>query len=127
MTDRVTITIPRRREFSSIAHLVVGGLGARLDLTLEDLEDLQVALASVLEEDGQGPVTVAVSIDGDALSASVGPLEGEALREQLEREPAGEVGLRRILEAVCERVELVERDDGAWLELTKTVERSARP
>ena len=49
MTDEITLTIPRDRALYSVAHLVLGGLGIRLNLTIEHLEDLQLALDAVLE------------------------------------------------------------------------------
>ena len=47
--DQITLTIPRDRALYSVAHLVLGGLGSRLDLTIEHLEDLQLAVDAVLE------------------------------------------------------------------------------
>ena len=43
MTDEITLTIPRDRALYGVAHLVLGGLGIRLNLTIEHLEDLQLA------------------------------------------------------------------------------------
>ena len=42
--DTVEITIPRERDFSIVAELVIGGIAARHDVTLEALDDLQLAL-----------------------------------------------------------------------------------
>ena len=53
MADEVTLTLPREPEFQRVAHLVLGGLAVRLNLTIENLEDMQIALDSLLErEDG---------------------------------------------------------------------------
>ena len=49
--DTVEITIPRERDFSIVAELVIGGIAARHDVTLEALDDLQLALGSLLEHD----------------------------------------------------------------------------
>ena len=48
MSDEITLTIPRDAEFHRVAHLVLGGLAVRLDLTIENLEDLQLALDAIL-------------------------------------------------------------------------------
>ena len=48
MADEITLTLPREPDFQSVAHLVLGGLAARLNLTLENLEDLQLALTALL-------------------------------------------------------------------------------
>jgi len=39
--DEITLTVPRERPFYRVAHLVLGGLAVRLDLTYDTLEDLQ--------------------------------------------------------------------------------------
>ena len=123
--DRITLTLPADRDFYGVAHLVVGGLAARLDLTFEELEDLQVALDELLGSRAEdADVTVSVRVTPEAILTSVGPFGAEALRRELERngEP---VGLRRVLETVADHVELDERDGGQWVELTKSRVRGA--
>ena len=124
MTDEITLTLPRHRPFYGIAHLVVGGLAVRLDLTLEHLEDLQLALAGLLERpDGDGEITVTVSVEGDTIRALVGPFDGEQLRKELGREGEGEeVSLGRVLGTVVDHVEVGEGEGGHWIALTKTVQ-----
>ena len=66
--DEITLTIPRDRALYSVAHLVLGGLGIRLNLTIEHLEDLQLALDALLDrarEEEQ--VTIAVSVREGAI------------------------------------------------------------
>ena len=56
--DEFTITIPRERPFATVAGLVVGGIAARHDVTLDVLDDLQLALDGLLErtdDDRRGP------------------------------------------------------------------------
>ena len=123
MPDEITLTLPRQRPFYRIAHLVLGGLAVRLDLTYEHLEDLQIALAGLLDHpidgDDAGEVTVAVRVaDGD-VRASVGPFPPQALRDALAGDDA-EMNLGRILRTVADSVETVERDGRGWVELTKT-------
>ena len=73
------------RDFQSVAHLVLGGLAARLNLTLENLEDLQLALTALLGR-GDGPtataVTVRMTIRDDALEIVVGPLDRQGPRRR---------------------------------------------
>ena len=119
MTDEITLTLPRERPYFRIAHLVLGGLAVRLDLTFEHLEDLQLALAGVLERRGAGDeqVTVSVRVEGGTLRTRVGPFDPEQLRAELEAASGDEIGLRRLLDTVVDRAEL----DGRYIELTKTV------
>ncbi len=120
MSDEIRLTVPRDREFFRIAHLVIGGLAVRLDLTLENLEDMQLALTGLLEErDEADTVTVAVRVEGDRLTTRIGPVDGERLRRELEAEGGDEVGLARVLATVADSV----RIDGDEVELVKTVQR----
>lgn len=124
MSDEITLTLPRVRPFYRIAHLVFGGLAVRLDLTFENLEDLQLALAGILDRpdgEGDGEVTVHVSVDGDVLRAAVGPFERARLERDFDRVGEDDLSLRRLLDTVMDDVQIGEQDGGAWVRLTKTV------
>jgi anti-sigma regulatory factor (Ser/Thr protein kinase) len=121
--DRVTLTLPNEEGFKRVAHLVVGGLAVRLDLTLEDLEDLELALDELLDHcPHDADVTVAVTTDEGTVRTSVGPFAVGAL-DVLEQEDNASLGLRRVLETVCDSFEVEERDGRQWVELTKSVAR----
>jgi hypothetical protein len=118
VTDEIRLTLPRDRDFFRIAHLVVGGLAVRLDLTFEHLEDLQLALAGLLEEgQGDGTVTVTVRVEGDTLVTRIGPVDAKRLAGELGEDT--EFGLARVLGTVADSYRL----DGDEIELVKTVER----
>ena len=122
--DEITLTIPREQPFHEIAHLVLGGVAARLNLTFESIDDLETALDAVLERAAEeGEVTVRLRLDDGAIVARVGPFAAERLRDELEREPSDDVNLRRILDTVVDGYEL----DGDWLELRKGVARQETP
>ena len=120
MQDTVEITIPRERDFSIVAELVVGGLAARHDVTLDVLDDLQLALGSLLEhaEDDEGEITVVLRVGPDGIDATVGPV-GERTVEELERDGGSTLGLRRLLDTTVEDVAVSARDGGSWVELRK--------
>jgi anti-sigma regulatory factor (Ser/Thr protein kinase) len=118
--DEITLTLPREREFFSVAHLVLGGLAVRLNLTLESLEDLQVAVDGLLERhDASQEVTMRVRVTDAGLEAELGPFDGHGLRSDLEKAPGEELGLRRILDAVVDEVRVESRGDGDWVVLQK--------
>ena len=118
MIDQVRLTLPAEEDFRPIAHLVVGGLGVRLDLTFEELDDLQVALEALLGcRDDEGEIVVTVDAGDGTVRASVGPFGASAL-DALERSDSP-LGLHRVLETVCDTFEVDERDGGSWVELTK--------
>jgi hypothetical protein len=121
--DAIKLVIPHDRPFYGIARLVVGGLAARHDMPLEQLEDLQLALDSVLENESYAAgedVTLELQMANDAVRVVVGPLDARELAPDLERESDGDgIGLRRLLGTVVERAELEERDGATWLRLEK--------
>jgi len=119
--DEITLRLPRERPFFGVAHLVVGGLAVRLDLSFEQLEDMQVALGGLLEQHGtEREITVSVRVEGDTIHTLVGPFDG-SLEQELARDAGDAVGLRRVLETVVDEVEVTDRDGQAWVELTKAM------
>jgi hypothetical protein len=125
MTDQITLTMPRERPFFGIARLVFSGLATRLDVTVESLEELELALDGLLERrDGGAEITVSLDIAGDELHARVGPFSGDGLRAELEGEPGESLSLRRLLDVVVDGYEVSQEDDGVWLELRKRAERA---
>ena len=126
MTDQITLTMPRERPFFGVARLVLAGLATRLDVTVESLEELELALDGLLERrDGAAEITLSLDIEDSELHAAVGPFQGGDLRAELEGEPGESLTLRRLLDAVVDSYEVADRDDGAWVELSKRVERVA--
>jgi hypothetical protein len=122
MTDEIRLTIPRDRALYSVAHLVVSGVGIRLNLTIEHLEDLELALDAVLERAREVEhVTIALRVKDGEIETAVGPLR-DGVRSELEASAGEEVGLRRILDTLVDRVELAPGEGGDWVTLTKTVE-----
>ncbi len=125
-SDEITLTLPREHDFQRVAHLVLGGLAVRLDLTFEHLEDLQLALAGILErQDEDGDVTVAIRVTDEAIEASVGPCH-ERVRRELEHEAGDEVDLRRVLDAVVDDVGITRRNGDDWVELRKRIDPGPR-
>ena len=125
MTDEITLTIPRERALYNVAHLVLGGLGIRMNLTIERLEDLQLALEAVLERAPEGQeVTIAMRLAEGEMQTRIGPMTDGA-RVELAAEEGDDVGLRRILGALVDRVEVESDERGDWVKMTKTLEGHA--
>jgi anti-sigma regulatory factor (Ser/Thr protein kinase) len=122
VNDVVTLQLPRDRDFFGVAHLVLGGLGARFDLTYDLLEDMTTALDELMDRrEATEEVTLEVCVNDDSLTATVGPFGGLVV-DELHASDAG-LGLRRVLETVVDDVTVSERDGAHWVELEKRLER----
>ncbi|MDX6397037.1 MAG: hypothetical protein QOJ43_445 [Gaiellaceae bacterium] len=118
--DEFTITIPRERGFGAVAGLVVGGVAARHEVTLDVLDDLQLALDALLDQnvEDDGEISVILRVADGTIEAAVGPLPA-ATASDFEHDGAAGIGLKRLLETVVDSVSLSERDGGSWVELRK--------
>ncbi len=125
--DRIELVIPLGRDWVPVARLVLGGIADRIDLGLDDLDDVQLAIERLLAEAAAADeARLGFEIGESGLRAEVGPLREGPIAEALQG-PAprpGELTLRRILETVVDSFG-VERADGG--ELVVRLEKVARP
>ena len=129
MTQAIELRIPNERPFHGVARLVVGGLAARHNLSYETLEDLQLALVTVLESDryaAAGEIRVELEVADESIAMAIGPLNGDVVRADLQNSSEGDLGLGRLLGTLVEDVEVEAREDGDWLRLSKRV-RGIKP
>jgi hypothetical protein len=109
VTDRITLTLAGAPELQGVASLVLGGIGSRLDLPYERVDELQLAVLSVLEAGSEDrPVDVDVAIDDDVVAVVVGPLA-----ERVSSDSA----LAKILDRLVDGIEETSRDGAVWLTL----------
>jgi hypothetical protein len=129
VTQAIELRIPNERPFHGVVRLVVGGLAARHNLSYEALEDLQLALVTVLEGDAYSTaaeIRVELEVTDEAIAMAIGPLNGEAVRADLEESSDRDLGLGRLLGTLVEDAGVEARDDGDWLRLSKRV-RGIKP
>ena len=125
MSEEIRLVIPAEEEFRPIAHLVTGGLAVRLDLTYDDLEDLQVAVEALVGlRDDADELTIVLAAENDVMRAELGPFDPRALHDGAEAGSAG-LDLRRVLDTVTDSHEIETRDDGAWVQLSKKIATTA--
>lgn len=108
MSDHISLTIPTASQYRAVATLVLGGVGSRLDLPYERVDDLQLAVLSVLEASGDDRVTVEVDAEDDGMLVSVGPLADGSQTDG---------ALARVLEPLVDSVEPSARGERVWLTL----------
>jgi anti-sigma regulatory factor (Ser/Thr protein kinase) len=124
MTDAIKLTVPHQKSYYGVVRLVVGGLAARLDLTYEYLEDLQIALESLLANQAYvagDEVTIELAVSPGSVQLLVGPLDGGRLRPDLAADSDSDAGvtLGRLLSTVVGDVEIEEREGSHWVRLEK--------
>lgn len=126
MIDAITLTVPFERPYQGVVRLVVGGLGARLDLPIEVLEDLQLAVETVLANEAYAAgdaVQIEIEVDETALALAVGPLEADALAADLraDADDARGIGLGRVLGTVMGEYGVERRDGDGWLRMRREI------
>lgn len=123
----ISLTLPCERRFFPVARLVVGALTARLELPYEQMDDLQLAVETVLSE--QAPrgstATVEIVVGDDTLELAVGPIEPSRVRDESPDDTRVLSG-QRLLGALVERVEVVERDGRSWIRLEDPIAGGGR-
>lgn len=129
MVETVELQTPVGRDWGAVVRLVLGGIGSRLDLGIDELDDLQLAVERLLAEAGtQRPVTLSFELSDAHVRTHVGPLAEGTIAEALQgpEAPPGELTLQRILATVVDSygVEQVE-DGGLYVRLEKKVTRTA--
>ena len=118
--DEIVLKLPREACWHSVAYLVLAGLAARLELTVENLEDWQLALTELLgRQQPDGRLELVFRASPDLLEARYGPADDQLLAE-LERHEDG-VGLRRVLSTLTDSVEIERSGEVRWVVLRKAI------
>jgi len=108
VSDRIVLTMPTEARFRSVATLVLGGIGSRLDFAYERTDDLQLAVLSALDASDDATVTLEVDADERGLRLALGPVRGGSSEDD---------GLIRVLSHLVDDVAHESRDGGEWLTL----------
>ena len=84
MAERIDLEMPATLNALSTVRMVLGGLGARLDFSLDDLDDLYLAtdglLRSALDADPLDRLSVEILIDNGVLRFAAGTFKSAKLR-----------------------------------------------
>lgn len=115
--DVVELVTPVGREWDSVARLVLAGIADRMHLSVEELDDLQLALERLLLETGPADEEVRIVFDVEPagrVRLRVGPLRERSLEADLrgQRTAAGRLDLCRILATVVDSFDVEDGADG---------------
>jgi hypothetical protein len=122
--EAIELTLPAGREWHAVARLVLGGVADRLNLSFEDLDDLQLAVERLLvEAASQDTVSLSIDVVDHGIRVGVGPLAERALADALQGPDAepGELTLRRILQTVVDSFGVEIAEGGIVVRLHKAV------
>jgi len=108
VTDTILLTVPAGPRGASIAALVLGGLGSRLDIPVDRIDELSLAAATVGDAACRHVLDLELSVMDDRLLLRIGPLADGA---------TGDVARRRVVEPLVDGVTAIRRAGDEWLEL----------
>jgi hypothetical protein len=111
-TDHVRLSIPADRRFRLTLRLLLGGIGSRSQLSYEELDELQLAVETVIADRtiAGDALHVEAELDPSSVLIALGPFA-----------PEGRPGRRVVVEQLVRRARVVRRSDGDtagdWVEL----------
>ena len=126
MTGRtVELEAPVGPGWEAVVRMVLGGIGDRLDLGFDAIDDLQLAVERLLVEAAATPrVRLSFELLDGHLRTSVGPLAEDAVADALQgpEPPPGALTLRRVLSTVVDAYGVESADQsGLYVRLEKRV------
>ena len=123
MTEMISLEVPAPLSALSTVRMVLGGLGARLDFSLDDLDDLFLAtdrlLEAALNAEELDSLRIQVVVDGVTLRVTAGAFRSDELRAQVAVTPGGCIDLCLLLQRLVDDVVVQEEDGCFCVALTK--------
>ena len=117
MSENISLEVPATLNALSTVRMVLGGLGARLDFSLEDLDDLFLAtdrlLEAALESEDLDRLQVSCDVDGVTLRVVAGAFRSDDLRAQVAITPGGCIDLCILLRRLVDDV-VVQEVNGSF-------------
>ena len=100
--------MPADEPLRDVATLVLGGVGSRLDLPYERMDDLQLAVLSALAATDGSEVSLEVDAGEKELVLAIGPLRAGTSDDD---------GLTRVLALLVDNLDYESRSGSEWLTL----------
>jgi hypothetical protein len=129
MAERIDLEVPATLNALSTVRMVLGGLGARLDFSLDDLEDLYLAtdglLRSALGADAIDRLRVEVELDEGVLRFAAGTFRSAKLRADVTLHAEDCLDLCMLLRSTVDDVAL--EDEGGAFRVVLVKRRGGGP
>ncbi len=117
MAERIDLEMPATLNALSTVRMVLGGLGARLDFSLDDLDDLYLAtdglLRTALDADPLDRLSVEILVDDGVLRFAAGTFRSARLRAEVTLHAEDILDLCMLLRRTVDEV-LLEDEGGAY-------------
>ena len=117
MAERIDLEVPATLNALSTVRMVLGGLGARLDFSLDDLEDIYLAtdhlLRTALDADPLDRLSVEVLLDEGVLRFTAGTFKSAKLRADVTMHAEDCLDLCMLLRRTVDDV-VLEDEGGAY-------------
>ncbi len=115
--DRVVVEFPATAGYRGVGRLVLGGLSSRFDLPVDRVDDLLLALESLITQElAADAVTMEATAAPQGLRARVGPFRSSQVDD---------AAVTRVLLPLVDDVFEQSEPDGFWVELGVSAGRSA--
>jgi len=119
VADTIRLEVTATPAALPVVRMVLGGVATRVDLSLDEIDDLYVAVeellsaAAVSGEDPRHQLTIEIVDDG--VTVNVGPFRSSGLRARLTGEKhAGEFDLQTVMRGVVQSVEVCAAPDDCY-------------
>ncbi len=119
MADTIRLEVTATPAALPVVRMVLGGVAARVDLSLDEIDDLYVAVEELLSAAAvAGDDTrheLAIEIIDDGVTVNAGPFRSSGLKARLTGDqPTGEFDLRTVMRGVVESVEVCAAPDDSF-------------
>jgi serine/threonine-protein kinase RsbW len=130
MAETINLEVPATLSALSTVRMILGGLGARLDFSIDDIEDVYLAtgelLRAALEADSVDRFGVEVVLGDDSLRIATGAFQSGKLRHDVVTHDEQCLDLCMLLRSCVDDVSFEESEEGYRVVLLKSRGAAAR-
>lgn len=106
ITDTISLTLSPHHALTSVATLVAGGIGGRLAFPVDRIDDLQIAITTVLGGAGApAEATLEFTVEPTSVECLVGPVDPDVKKAV------------SVLRRLVSEADLTERNGSTWVRL----------
>jgi hypothetical protein len=122
-TEALVLTLHNERRFYGLVRLLVSGLASQFDLPYEQMDDLQLAVETVLDRDSHrgDEITLRIEPREDSIAVWLRPVD----EQQTDADDSNQIGLDRVLDNLVDVVDVVSFEGERWLYLEQRIPAQA--